>query len=283
MKITVITVCRNAVTTLRDCLESVRRQQHPEVEHWVIDGASTDGTSELLARSARPGLRVLSEPDEGLYHAMNKGLALATGDVVGFLNADDVLAHDRVLNEVAAALADPVMEACHADLCYVRCGDPGHIVRYWKSKPFHAGLFRYGWMPPHPTFYARKSVYQMHGGFDPSFQFGADWDLLLRFFEVARIRTVHVPSIWVLMRVGGVTNRSLGNILRNNLEGLRAFRKYRLWPSPWYPLAKLAHRLPQFIRRPEKRPAVDANLLSDDDSDSAPPDGDPFTDGRRPP
>ena len=142
MKITVITVCRNAVTTLGDCLESVRRQQHPEVEHWVIDGASTDGTSELLARAARPGLRVLSEPDEGLYHAMNKGLTLATGDVVGFLNADDVLAHDRVLTEVAAALADPVMEACHADLCYVRRADPGDIVRYWKSKPCHAGLFR---------------------------------------------------------------------------------------------------------------------------------------------
>lgn len=253
MKITVITVCRNAATTLGACLDSVREQTHAEVEHWIIDGASTDGTAGLLAETARrhPGLRVLSEPDTGLYDAMNKGLALATGDVVGFLNADDLFAHENVLGEVAAALADPTMDACHADLCYVRADEPSRIVRYWKSRPFRSGLFRLGWMPPHPTFYARRSVYEKHGGFDTRFRFGADWDLLLRLFEVARVSSVHVPSLWVRMRVGGVSNRSWGNIVKNNLECLRAFRKYGLRPSPWYPFAKLAHRLPQLFLRPK--------------------------------
>lgn len=246
MKITVVTVCFNAGPTIGDCIQSVKDQTYPDVEHRVIDGGSTDQTMEIVQSHTREQLLAISEPDEGLYDAMNKGIAAASGDVIGFLNADDFYASPTVLETVAETLRDPELDGCYSDLEYVDAADPNRVIRYWRSEPHRPGLFRKGWLPPHPTFFARSAVYAEHGGFDTGFRIGADWDLLLRLFEIKRIRARYVPETWIRMRTGGESNRSLGNIARNNLECLRAFRKYGLWPSPFYPVTKLSHRLRQF-------------------------------------
>ncbi|MCB1092005.1 MAG: glycosyltransferase [Verrucomicrobiae bacterium] len=252
VKISVITVCRNAAGTIRDCIDSVAAQTHPDVEHWIIDGASTDGTAALLAELQKDrGFQFVSEPDGGLYHAMNKGLAKATGDVIGFLNADDWYASPNVLAEVAEALSDPAVAACYANLQYVRQDDPGRVVRDWIAGPFEAGAFFRGWMPPHPTFFARREVYQRWGGFDTRYRFGADWELLFRLFEVAKIPVAYVPRHWITMRLGGETNRSLRNILTNHRECLSAFRQHGFRVGWIFPIRKVAHRLRQFRwRRP---------------------------------
>jgi len=244
--ISVITVCRNAVNVISDCIRSVQSQDFPDIEHLVVDGASTDGTLERVQALQSDRLRWISEPDEGLYFALNKGLSLAQGEVVGFLHADDFFAHSSVLSQVSRALTDPRMDACFADLEYVAASDPARIVRFWKSTDFRPGLFGAGSMPPHPTFYARADVYRRFGGFDTRFAIGADWDLLLRLFEIKRIRTVYTPGVTVRMRLGGVSNRSWVNILRSNFECLRAFRKYGIRIPLAYPVAKVCHRLTQF-------------------------------------
>lgn len=253
MKITVITVCRNAVVTIRECVESVASQSHPDVEHWIIDGASTDGTAQVLAAMREEyGFRLISEPDGGLYEAMNKGLSRATGEVVGFLNADDRYAHPAVLDEVAAAFRDPEVDACYADLRYVDQYDGDRVRRNWISDAYEPGAFFRGWMPPHPTFFARRGVYEKFGGFDTTYRFGADWELLFRLFEIKRIGTVYVPRLWVVMRLGGATNRSWRNRLANHRECLAAFRRHGCRAGLAFPFRKAVHRWRQFRwRRPK--------------------------------
>ncbi|NOX99950.1 MAG: glycosyltransferase [Verrucomicrobia bacterium] len=247
MKITIITACKNAETTISGCIQSVQQQSHDDVEHWIIDGASDDQTLQQISASGHSAKHLLSEADNGQYEAMNKGLDLATGDIIGFLHADDLYAHQHVLKSVAAAMQDKNLDACYADLTYVDPENIDHVIRYWKSKNYQSGLFLKGWMLPHPTFFVRREIYEKLGNFDTQFTIGADWDLLLRFIEVNKIKTKYVPELWIKMRTGGASNRSLTNIIRNNRQCLKAFGKYDLRPSPLYPFYKLFHRLSQFI------------------------------------
>jgi glycosyltransferase involved in cell wall biosynthesis len=246
MLVSVITVCRNAESVIEDCVRSVAGQSGAEIEHILVDGASTDGTLDRIRSLEHLGLRWVSERDDGLYFALNKGLALARGEIVGVLHSDDFFADSGVIRRVVKAFADPLLEACYGDLDYVARDDVSRVVRHWKSGPFRPGLFGRGWMPPHPTFYARRDVYERFGGFDTQFVLGADWDLLLRFLEVKRIRASYIPGVMVRMRLGGISNRRWQNILRNNWECLQAFRKYGLAVPLGYPVAKLCHRLAQF-------------------------------------
>jgi len=250
MKISVVTVCLNAADTVGDTLDSLAAQTYPEVEHVVMDGGSTDGTLEILAGRRGQIACLESGPDRGLYHAMNKGIARATGEVIGTLNADDVYAHERVLERVAEVFADPAVEACYADLVYVDPRRPQRVVRYWTSCPYRPGLFERGWIPAHPTFFVRRRVYAQWGAFDTRYRFHADTELTLRFLAVAGIRSVYVPEVWVRMRLGGTTNRSLANIIRGNLESYRACRRHGLKVTPLYFPVKFLSRLPQFLRRP---------------------------------
>ena len=252
MKITVITVCLNAEQFIADCLQSVANQSHPDVEHWIVDGGSTDGTLEIVETNRHPGMQVVSGRDGGIYEALNKGLGLATGEVIGFLNADDVFESERVLERVDATLADRQVDGCYADLVYVKQDDLTDVVRFWKSEPFCPGMFPKGWMPPHPTFYARKSVYEAMNGFDTSLRLGADWEFLLRFFEIEKRAARYVPETWVRMRLGGASNRSFRNVLRNNLDTWRVCRSFfGTWRSLLFPIRKWGHRLKQFFRKPE--------------------------------
>ncbi|MSP96927.1 MAG: glycosyltransferase [Betaproteobacteria bacterium] len=251
MKITVITVCYNAAATIADALRSVASQDHSDVEHIVVDGGSKDGTLAILERNKASIKRMVSAPDKGIYDAMNKGLAMATGEVVGFLNADDWYAHPGVLSRVSAQFAWPEVDACYADLVYVDKDNPEHIIRYWTSRAYRNGLCEQGWMPAHPTFYVRREIYRRHGGFDIRYRLQADFEICMRFLAVKHVRAVYVPEIWVRMRMGGATNRSIRNVWRGNLEAYRAARESGLRVSPLFILQKLLSRVPQFFARPK--------------------------------
>lgn len=250
MKVSIITVCFNSEATICQTLRSVREQRHRDIEHIVVDGGSRDNTLEVVASEGPHVAKLVSECDMGIYDAMNKGLALATGDVVGFLNSDDVFAHAEVISKIALAMADSAIDACYGDLVYVAQDDMNKVVRYWKSGEYRRGLFDRGWVPAHPTFYARRELYQRYGGFDLDMKLAADFDILLRFFEVHRIRTSYIPDVLVKMRLGGATNVSFGNVLRQNIEIARAFRKYGLSVGLKPFAFKLMSRFSQFAWKP---------------------------------
>ncbi len=250
MKITVVTAVYNGAETIEDTINSVAAQTYSSVEHIVIDGLSTDPTMSIVNRRRNDISLVVCERDAGIYDAMNKGIAAATGDVIGTLNADDVYEHDQVLAQVADLFSDPELDACYANLVYVDRTDLQKIVRYWTSQPFEPGLFFKGWIPAHPTFFVRKAVYERCGGFDLDYKIQSDFELTLRLLELHRIRSRYVPEIWVRMRMGGTTNKSIMNIIRGNLEAYRACRKHQLRVSPLFFVTKIAARIPQFFRRP---------------------------------
>lgn len=249
MKISIITVCYNSAATIQDTIDSVASQTYPEIEHIVVDGASRDNTMEIV-RAAPSVTNYVSEPDHGIYDAMNKGIAMSTGDIIGTLNSDDFYMHKDVLAHVAAVFDDPRVDACYADLIYIDQHDPQKIVRYWKSRPFKPGLFKRGWMPAHPTFFVRRKYYEELGDFDLDFKLQADFELTMRFLELFRINSVYLPEVIVKMRAGGVSNQSLRNIVKGNIEAYRACKKNHLGISLLFSLFKILSRLPQFFRRP---------------------------------
>jgi glycosyltransferase involved in cell wall biosynthesis len=250
LKISVITVCYNSASTIKETIESVGSQKSVQIEHLIIDGASTDETMDIV-RSHDSVAVAVSEPDRGIYDAMNKGIAMATGDIIGILNADDIYANPLVLSQVAEVFDDPVVEACYADLIYVDQHDTSKVVRYWKSCNFSEGLFKKGWMPAHPTFFVRRSVYERLGGFDLNFPRQADFDLTMRFLDIHRISSVYVPKVWVKMRTGGISNNSIRGVLKGNLEAYRACRKNGLQVSPLFIPRKMLSRIPQFFQKPD--------------------------------
>jgi len=249
VKISIITASRNNASSIDDTLESIGRQTYSDWEHLIVDGGSTDGTLEVAEQHADPRRRLQSEPDEGVYDAMNKGIARATGDVIGFLNADDFYTSASVLESIATSLENPERGACFADLVYVSREDPRHIVRNWTSGEGSLKDFARGKPPAHPTFYARAEFYTKFGGFDLNFPLAADFELLLRFLVREKIPSVHLDETWVSMRLGGITNRSLKNVLLQNAECFRAFKANGLRTSPVFFLWKLYTKVVQFSGR----------------------------------
>ena len=248
LKISVITAVHNNCETISAALDSVLGQSGVDIELVVIDGGSTDGTLEVL-RSYADRLHVLvSEPDQGIYDALNKGIRRASGEVVGFLHSDDLFADSDVLSRIAAAFADPGVGAVYGDLLYVRKDNPDQVVRYWRSGEFSGRRLGWGWMPPHPTLYVRRRVYERHGLFDTSFRIAADYDFILRALSQNRVGVRYIPKVLVKMRVGGASNRSLRNILQKSSEDLRALRGNGVGGMGaliWKNLSKL----PQFLGR----------------------------------
>lgn len=255
MKISIITVCYNAARTVAETIESVCSQRYQNYEYLVVDGLSLDKTVECI--TSHPNYdridTFISEPDKGIYDAMNKGIAMATGDVIGFINADDVYIDDSVLDQVATIFLDKTIDACYADLIYVKQYDSSKVVRYWQSRDYLPGLFERGWMPAHPTFFVRRAAYDQFGGFDLSYQKQADFELTLRLLCVHKLRTRYMPKVWVRMRLGGVSNQSLLKIIYANMEAYRACKKHGLQVAiaPFFILKKIASRIPQFFIRPK--------------------------------
>lgn len=223
MKISVITAVYNAKDTIVDAIESTLNQSYPNVETIIIDGGSTDGTKEILEKYRNSFSLFISEPDDGIYDALNKGIKYATGDVVGFLHADDLYENKRVLSCVAEAFSVPEIDGVYGDLVYVNKNEPDKVIRYWKSGNYSRSKLKHGWMPPHPTFYVRKSVFDQLGLYDTSFKISADYDAMLRFLQ-SGIRCEYIPRVLVKMRVGGMSNRSFKNIITKMNEDYKAIR-----------------------------------------------------------
>jgi glycosyltransferase involved in cell wall biosynthesis len=224
MKITVITAVFNNRATIAEAIDSALAQIGADFELVVIDGASTDGTLDILRGYGTKIPVLVSERDHGIYDALNKGIALASGDVVGFLHSDDLFADTSVLARVSSAFADQVVDAVYGDLLYVMKHDPARVVRYWRAGEFSRARLGWGWMPPHPTFYVRRSVYERLGSFDTSYRIAADYDSMLRIFGRDDIQSAYIPEVLVKMRVGGASNRSLSNVVRKSAEDYRALR-----------------------------------------------------------
>ena len=225
MRITVITVARNSAETIAGTLRSVAAQTHPDLEHIVIDGASSDDTLDQIRMHRERVSVVVSERDGGIYEAMNKGVRMATGEVVGFLNADDTYAYADAMADVAlAATENSEAVAVFGDLVYVDKHDSERVIRRWRSGRFRRSKLRFGWMPPHPTFYVRRRSWDQLGLFDTSLQISADYDFILRCLSQPGAKAAYLEKVLVRMRVGGVSNRSLGSMLRKSREDLLALR-----------------------------------------------------------
>jgi|TARA_B100001093_G_C26858971_1_gene1028935 glycosyltransferase involved in cell wall biosynthesis len=250
LKITIITVSFNSEKTIKKTLESVANQSYKEIEHLIIDGKSIDKTI-LIAKKFPHIKKIISSSDNGIYHAMNKGLVLARGDIIGFLNSDDFYANDEVIATVAREFKkDTSLEACYADLIYVSRFKTSKIIRYFKSKKFRKGLFSKGWCPPHPTFFVRRSVYQQFGKFDLNYRIASDVDLMMRFLEIHKVKFCYIPEIWVKMRMGGITNKNLKNIWLQNQEILNSFNKNGLAVQPIsFFIYKIFSRIYQYLKR----------------------------------
>ncbi len=251
IKISIITVCYNSAKTIGDTLSSVARQTYENIQHIVVDGGSGDSTLDVVNVEGRHVAIVLSEPDKGIYDAMNKGIGLASGDIIGFINADDFYTSPDVLASVAAVFNDPNVDACYGDLMYVRKNDISSVVRYWKSNIFIPGTFESGWCPPHPTFFVRREIFERFGMFDLTFKIASDFELMMRFLEVHKVRAKYIPGVIVKMRLGGTSNRSLSNIVKQNKEILSALKVHGLRSSILRLISnKLVYKGRQFFVRP---------------------------------
>lgn len=248
MMISVVTVAYNAAATIRHTVESFLAQDHAEAELLVIDGASPDGTAEIARSYRDPRIRVVSEPDRGIYDAMNKGLGLYRGDAVGFLNADDRFHDPAVLTDIAHALAGA--DAVSGNLDFVADHASRRVVRSWRGTPFRPGAFRRGWMPAHPTFYVRREVAARVGRFDTAMRIAADYEFMLRALEQAPVRAAFLDRVLVDMMVGGSSTTGIGAYLRGNIESLRARRRWLgSGPVDYALVAKPLGKIGQFLRR----------------------------------
>lgn len=254
--ITIVTPCFNNVVTIDAALASVASQSVKHYEHIIVDGGSTDGTLDIINKMKSDRTFVISERDKGPYDAMNKGILMATGDIVGILNADDMFADNNVLDKIAATFQNSDCDACYGDLVYVDRADANKVIRCWKSGQFRPDNFKGSWIPPHPTFYVRRSVYEKHGLYNLNYSLAADYELMLRFIVKHRIKLKYIEDVLVDMRVGGITNKSISNIIRQNIEILRARHAHCVpGTSAGYLVSKAYSRMKQYVGRRRPSPA----------------------------
>ncbi|MFH1114217.1 MAG: glycosyltransferase family 2 protein [Pseudomonadota bacterium] len=246
IKISIITVAKNSAGTISDPILSVLSQDYPS-EHILVDGCSSDDTLEIMRRHATEATKILSEPDKNHFDAMNKGLAMATGDVVAILNSDDYYAHAGVLSRIAREFETTGAESCYADLVYVDAANTSRVIRYWRSGTYHRQRFYSGWMPPHPTFFAKRQLYEKYGGFNLDLGLSADYELMLRFLFKHGVSSRYIPEVLTVMRSGGQGNASLGNRLRAHRLDRLAWDINGLKPKPWTLIAKPLSKVYQYV------------------------------------
>lgn len=248
LKISIITVVWNNKKTIKDAIESVLAQSYKNIEYIVVDGASTDGTVDTIKLYGDQISTFVSEQDKGIYDGLNKGIALATGDVIGILHSDDIYASKDAIKEVADMFsADTTLEGVYGDLIYTLKEDTTKTLRYWKSCNFKPSLLKQGWMPAHPTFFLKKDIYKKYGAFDLDFKIAADYDFMLRVLK-ENIRVSYLPKVLYKMRMGGESNKSLKNILKKSSEDLRALRKNKIGGFSTL-LFKNFSKISQFLRK----------------------------------
>lgn len=248
MKVSVITATYNSSQTIVDTVRSLEGQTYSDIEYIIVDGASKDNTLQVIEQNCSRVSKIISEPDRGIYDALNKGIQAATGDIIGFLHSDDLLAYPQAIADLVNTMQASQSQAVYADLEYVSKDDISKTVRLWTSGEYQKQNLLNGWMPPHPTFYMRRECYQTLGVFDLSFRISADYDSLLRYLWLNSVTMSYLPKVLIKMRVGGASNRSLSNIYKKSCEDIRALKNSQVfWPKAL--LIKNVSKIPQFFRR----------------------------------
>ncbi len=248
MKVSIITATYNSSRTIIDTLKSLEEQTYNNIEYIIIDGASKDNTLDVIKNNCSRVSTIISEPDNGIYDALNKGINAATGDIVGFLHSDDLFAYPEAIEDIVKSMFENKTDAIYADLQYVDKDNINSIVRYWKSGEYNINKVKDGWMPPHPTFYMKRECYQQFGLFDLKFKISADYDSLLRYLYLNNISMSYLPKVTIKMRVGGASNRDMKNIILKTTEDITALKNSQI---PWFQALanKNLSKIPQFIRK----------------------------------
>jgi glycosyltransferase involved in cell wall biosynthesis len=254
MKVSIITATYNSIKHLPDVFESISNQSYSNIEHIVIDGGSKDGTVEYIRNSKFPVILV-SEPDRGIYDALNKGINLATGDVIGFLHSDDILASSQTISNIVKAFTSPIGSASkgvsmvYGDLVFVDKQDVNKVIRYWKSRPYKHGLLQRGWMPPHPTLFIRREVYEKYGLFNINLKCAADYDLIIRIFRDSMLSSVYIREVITKMRIGGMSTGGIKNIINKMKEDHWILKSNQMTFPLFILFAKNISKVPQLIFR----------------------------------
>ena len=252
MKISVITAVYNRHATIADAIESVASQSHRDLEHITVDAMSDDGSSEIIGQHSDSISRRIREPDKGIYDALNKGIHAATGEVIGFLHADDLLAQADVIKWISELMTSGGFDAVYGDLTYVGLHDPENVIRYWQSDTYDRSRFRRGWMPPHPTVYVKKEIYEKWGGYRTDFGSAADYECMVRLLYKNQIKVGYIPKILVKMRVGGASNASLRNRLIANRSDRNAWTENGIKPPFGLRLTKPLSKIKTYFARPKQ-------------------------------
>lgn len=250
VRISIITATYNSAATISDTLRSVASQDYSEIEHIIVDGGSTDDTLSIVSQFPHVA-RVISEKDNGIYDAMNKGLRVCTGEIIGLLNSDDFYVSTTVIRQVVEKLITDQTDSLYGDLVYVHPEETRKVKRTWIAGKFHPRKFLYGWMPPHPTFFVRRKIYEVLGEFNTNLKSAADYELMLRFLYKSKISVSYLPHVLVKMRAGGMSNATLSNRIKANREDREAWRVNHIQPYFFTTWLKPIRKLIQFVRKPK--------------------------------
>jgi glycosyltransferase involved in cell wall biosynthesis len=231
MKVSIITVTYNSAEYLADCINSVRKQDYHQIEHIIVDGKSTDGTIELIKSFQKDISQWISETDRGMYDAINKGMKMATGDIIGVLNSDDMFASEDVVSEIVNCFEEFQLGAVYGDLVYVQKANTNKVVRLWKGFSYKRYRFKYGWMPAHPTFYIQRELIEKFGGYESHYFTAADYEFMARYLYCHHISARYLPKLIVKMRMGGQSNNTIKSRLRANRRDYLAMKRNRI-PFP---------------------------------------------------
>lgn len=222
MQVSIITVTWNSEKTIKETLDSISNQDYPNIEHIIVDGASTDKTLEIIESSEFKNIKIISEKDTGIYDALNKGIELANGEIIGLLHSDDVYANNHTIKTILEEFSNKSVDAVYGDIVYVK---EDVLIRYWRSKDFQQNLLWRGWMPPHTSLFLRKEVYQKVGNFNINYKIAADYDFIIRAFKEIGSRSVYIPKVLVKMKIGGESNKSIKNTFIKSMEDYLILRK----------------------------------------------------------
>jgi len=247
MKVSIITVVYNNVQCIEDCIKSVVMQNYDNIEYIILDNKSTDGTLDIINKYKHKVTKLISEDDAGHIHAFNKGLELATGDIIGFLHSDDLYADTNIIESIVKGLESSDADCVYGDLVYVKKENTSKVVRYWRAGEGNRAKLSLGWMPPHPSLFVKREIYQHYGGFNTDFKISADYEIILRFLFMHRISMHYMHKLCVKMRTGGVSNRNIFRILQKTYEDYKACKIYGVNKAAYAIMLKNFRKVPQFL------------------------------------